>query len=129
MKNHFDKVIRKYKRTTKHLLVCPKEYRRQFLKDMERDLKQFMEENPSAESSDVVDYFGTPDKLAQTYLDNVPQEELVKYKYKRRYRTTISLIVLIFFLVIVSMFLYYQFNTCPVIYVEEKIEILDADKE
>ncbi len=129
MKNHFDKAIRKYKRTTKHLLVCPKEYRRQFLKDMEWDLKQFMEENPSAESSDVVDYFGTPDKLAQTYLDNVPQEELVKYKYKRRYRTTISLAVLVFFFTILSMYLYYELNSCTVIYVEEKIEILDEDIE
>ncbi len=129
MKNHFDKVIRKYKRTTKHLLVCPKEYRRQFLKDMERDLKQFMEENPSAESSDVVDYFGTPDKLAQTYLDNVPQEELVKYKYKRRYRTTISLTVLVFFFTILSMILYYRLNEYKIIYVEEKIEILDEDIE
>ena len=92
-------------------------------------MKQFMEENPSAESSDVVDYFGTPDKLAQTYLDNVPQEELVKYKYKRRYRTTISLTVLVFFFTILSMILYYRLNEYKIIYVEEKIEILDEDIE
>lgn len=96
---------------------------------MERDIKQFIKENPSAGSPEVVGYFDTPEKLAQTYLDSVPHEELVKHKYKRRYRFTISLIVLIFFFAIVSIFLYYQFNTCKVIYIEEEIEILDEDKE
>lgn len=129
MRNHYNKDIRKYIRTTKRLIACPRKYRRKILDDMERDIKQFIKENPSAGSPEVVGYFDTPEKLAQTYLDSVPQEELVKYKYKRRYQFHISLIVLIFFFVILSMFLYYQFNTCPVIYVEETIEILDEDKE
>ncbi len=129
MRNHYSKDIRKYIRTTKRLIACPRKYRRKILDDMERDIKQFIKENPSAGSPEVVGYFDTPEKLAQTYLDSVPQEELVKYKYKRRYQFHISLIVLIFFFVILSMFLYYQFNTCPVIYVEETIEILDEDKE
>ncbi len=129
MRNHYNKDIRKYIRTTKRLIVCPKEYRRQILDDMERDIKQFIKENPSAGSPEVVGYFDTPEKLAQTYLNSVPQEELVKYKYKRRYLFIISPIALIFFFAIVSMFLYYKFNTCPVIYVEETIEILDEDEE
>ena len=129
MRNHYSKDIRKYMRTTKRLIACPRKYRRKILDDMERDIKQFIKENPSAGSPEVVGYFDTPEKLAQTYLDSVPHEELVKHKYKRRYRFTISLIVLIFFFAIVSIFLYYQFNTCKVIYIEEEIEILDEDKE
>ena len=129
MRNHYSKDIRKYIRTTKRLIACPRKYRRKILDDIELDIKQFIKETPSAGSPEVVGYFDTPEKLAQTYLDSVPHEELVKHKYKRRYRFTISLIVLIFFFAIVSIFLYYQFNTCKVIYIEEEIEILDEDKE
>lgn len=127
MRNHLDKDIRKYKRTTKRLLVCPKDYRQQFLNDMERDLRQFMEENPSAGYSDIVAYFGTPEELAQTYLDNIPQEELIKYRYKRRYQITLSLAIVIALSIIVSLYLFYEFNDHEVIYVEEHIEILDED--
>lgn len=129
MRNHYNKDIRKYIRTTKRLIACPRKYRRKILDDMERDIKQFIKENPSAGSPEVVGYFDTPEKLAQTYLNSVPQEELVKYKYKRRYQFTILLIVLISCFIIISIFLYYQFNTCPVMYIEEEIEILDEHKE
>lgn len=129
MRNHYSKDIRKYIRTTKRLIACPRKYRRKILDNMERDIKQFIKENPSAGSPEVVGYFDTPEKLAQTYLDSVPHEELVKHKYKRRYRFTISLIVLIACFIIISIFLYYKFNEREVIYVEEKIEILDEDIE
>ena len=128
MSNHLDKDIRKYKRTTKRLLVCPRDYRQQFLNDMERDLCQFMEENPSAGYSDIVAYFGTPEELAQTYLDNIPQEELIKYKYKKKYQIALSLTILITVCFIISIFLYYKFGEREVIYVEERIEIIDEDK-
>ena len=128
MRNHLDKDIMKYKRTTKRLLVCPKDYRQQFLNDMERDLRQFMEENPSAGYSDIVAYFGTPEELAQTYLDNIPQEELIKYRYKKKYQIALSLTILITICFIISVSLYYKFSEREVIYIEESIEIIDEDK-
>lgn len=128
MSNHWDKDIRKYKRTTKRLLVCPRDYRQQFLNDMERDLRQFMDENPSAGYSDIVAYFGMPEELAQTYLLTAPREELIEYRYKRKYRLTLSLTVLIILFILVSLFLLYEFSEREVIYVEESIEIIDEDK-
>lgn len=95
---------------------------------MERDLRQFMEENPSAGYSDIVTYFGTPEELAQTYLLTAPREELIEYRYKRKYRLTLSLTVLIILFILVSLFLLYEFSEREVIYVEESIEILDEDK-
>lgn len=132
MSNHLDKDIRKYKRTTKRFLVCPRDYRQQFLNDMERDLCQFMEENPSAGYSDIVAYFGTPEELAQTYLDNIPQEELSDFKSKRKFIIYITSIIITALLLGAIVLLFYEFNKpkeIKKVYIYESMEIPEENIE
>lgn len=132
MSNHLDKAIKKYMRATRRLLICPKNYRGQFLKDMERDMAQFIQENEPEGYSDIIRYFGTPAELAQTYLDNVSQDELAEYKIKRRTyiaKVGVTLVILsisIFLVLFISLWKSYKINP---IYIEESIEISDENGE
>jgi len=57
-----------------------KNYRRHFSLEMKHDLEQFIIENETVKISDIIDYFGTPAELAQTYLDSIPKEKISSYK-------------------------------------------------
>lgn len=132
MKNHYDKDIRKYMQATKRLLICPKEYRKQFIEDMERDLNQLIQENTSADISDIIDYFGTPAELAQTYLDNIPKEELADYKIKRKFYFSITGIILLALFIGIIVFYtikLYESHELEKVYIYESIEILEEDIE
>lgn len=129
MKEHLDKTTRKYMRATRRLLICPKEYRNQFINDMERDMEQFIQENKPDAYPDIVSYFGTPAELAQTYLSNVPQNELANYKIKRKFQITVTSTVLIALLVSVMVFLFILFQESrkiDIIYLEESVEINES---
>ncbi len=132
MDKRLDKIIRKYTRTTRRLLICPKPYRCRLISDMEKDIEQFITENNPARESDIIRYFGTPAELAQTYLDSIPQDELADYKNKRKLYIFIICIILTTLLISITVYLFYNVyisreNT--LIYVEESIEILDEDSE
>ncbi len=129
MNNHLDKAIKKYMRAARRLLICPKGYRSRFARDMKKDLEQFIQENGSVGYPDILRYFGTPDELAQTYLDNVPQDELAEYRIKRRFHITVLSIVLAALFIAITVFLYYEFNENEVIYIDQSIKILDESME
>lgn len=120
-----DKILRKYIRQTKQLLNCPRDYRRQFVADLQESLAKFIAENDSVNESDIISYFGTPDELAQTYLDGIPQEELSAYKRKRKLRIIIVFLVLILSSGITVSYLSYEAyvsNKGKLIYIEETVE-------
>ena len=132
MDKHLDKIIRKYTRATRRLLICPKSYRCRLISDMEKDIEQFITENNPDGESDIIRYFGTPAELAQTYLDSIPQDELADYKSRRKSRITIISTVLITLFVCCIFFLFIELwksSKINVIYVEESIEILDERTE
>lgn len=132
MNKHLDKTTRKYMRAARRLLICPKEYRSQFIKDMERDMEQFIQENKPDGYPDIVSYFGTPAELAQTYLSSVPQDELAEYKTKRKFHATVLFIILVILLIGTAVLLFYKLNEpyeATIIHVEESIETLNESTE
>lgn len=127
-----DKILRKYIRQTKQLLNCPRDYRRQFVADLQESLAKFIAEDDSVNESGIISYFGTPDELAQTYLDGIPQEELSAYKRKRKLRIIIVFLVLMLSSGITVSYLSYEAyvsNKGKLIYMEETIKTLDEDIE
>ncbi len=126
--NHFTRPIISYIRDTKRFLICPRNYRRNFMADMEKDIQQFLLENSSAEYNDIVDYFGTPAELAQLYLDNVPSEELVVYTAKRKHFTRFASAVLILIFGTAILFLYLRLQEAKeidIIYIEESVREIE----
>lgn len=128
MKN-FDKDIRKYRRQTKRLLTCPIKYRRQLLDSMERDLQHFLEENPSAGYSDAVALFGSPEDLAQTYLDDFSQKEISDFRNKRKFIIYTAIIVMISLLLGTIMLLFFELKSQEneKVYIYESIEIQEEN--
>lgn len=127
-----DKISRKYIRETKQLLNCPRDYRKQFIADLQESLAKFISENESVDESDIISYFGTPDDLAQTYLDSIPQEELSAYTRNRKLRIIIIFLVLILSSGITVSYLSYEAyvsNKGKLLYMEETIKTLDEDIE
>lgn len=129
---HNDKVIRKYMQQVKQLLICPRDYRRQFIADLQESLAKFVSENESVNESDIISYFGIPEELAQTYLDDIPREELSAYKHKRKLRIIIVFLVLILSSGITASYLSYEAyisKRLRVIEVDETIKTLNEDTE
>lgn len=127
-----DKILKKYIRETKQLLNCPRDYRKQFIADLQESLAKFISENESVDESDIISYFGTPDDLAQTYLDSIPQEELSAYTRNRKLRIIIIFLVLILSSGITVSYLSYEAyvsNKGKLLYMEETIKTLDEDIE
>lgn len=132
MDKHLDKIIRKYTRATRRLLICPKSYRCRLISDMEKDIEQFITENNPDGESDIIRYFGTPAELAQTYLDSIPQDELADYKSRRKLYTIISSIsftVLCISIIAILFFQLYESRENKVIYIEQSIELMDDNIE
>ncbi len=120
-----EKEIKKYTRATKRFLDCPKNYRDKFIKEMEHDLAQFIQENDSVEIVDIINYFGTPEELARTYLECVSNKDIKTYKFKRkRYYTllgSILSIIVIVTIVLLSVKLN-EFRKIDSIYVDQFID-------
>lgn len=129
---HNDKVIRKYMQQVKQLLICPRDYRRQFIADLQESLAKFVSENESVNESDIISYFVIPEELAQTCLDDIPREELSAYKHKRKLRIIIVFLVLILSSGITASYLSYEAyisKRLRVIEVDETIKTLNEDTE
>lgn len=128
MNKNLDKAIKKYMQATKRLLICPKDYRSQFIDDMKRDMEHFIQESEPKGYSDITCYFGTPAELAQTYLDSVPKDELAKYKIKRKAYITIMSIILVTFLIETIVFSGIKLSTSRKLekfYIHESMEVLE----
>lgn len=127
-----DKVIRKYTKQVTQLLNCPRDYREKFIADLQESLSKLISENESINESDIVGYFGTPAELAQTYLDDVPLEELSAYRRKKRLRIIITFLILILSFGITVSYLSYEAYISKkgmVIHIEENMETLDENIE
>ncbi|MCI9175374.1 MAG: hypothetical protein HFH49_10605 [Lachnospiraceae bacterium] len=126
MNNNFSKPVRRYIRTARRLLACPRNYRSNFTADMEKDIRQFLLENNSAGYEEITGYFGTPAELARLYLDNVPAEELTAYNARKKIITRFGqgILILLFTISVTCFYFnYIKSRELNVIYIEESLEV------
>lgn len=122
MNNNFSKPVRRYIRTARRLLACPRNYRSNFTADMEKDIRQFLLENNSAGYEEIIGYFGTPAELARLYLDSVPAEELTAYTSRKKILARFGWGILILLLIVTIFILYAKLREpreLDTIYIEE----------
>lgn len=67
---------RKYMNKVKSALVCSKSTKTGLLKIIENDMNAYLSEHPDATEQDLVGRFGTPDALAESYLDSLDISEV-----------------------------------------------------
>ena len=117
-------------RATKRFLDCPKNYRDMFIQEMEHDLTQFIQENDSVEMADIINYFGTPQELARTYLDCVPEKDMTTYKFKRkRYYILLGSILSIIVIVTIALLSVKvnEFRKMDSIYIRQSTDVLKTN--
>jgi hypothetical protein len=86
-----DTVVRKYRKAVKKHLVCPKEYRQKYLQVLGNNLDACLEENPGASFHDLVTYLGSPQSVAESYLEEIPLDVLNAYLRNRRQKIWIGI--------------------------------------
>ena len=79
-----------YMHQVRRELACTPPCRKKFIRALEPLVDDFAGENPEASLSEYEEAFGAPEALAQQYMSTLDQEELSKYKRRRKLRRWVS---------------------------------------
>ena len=93
-------MIRKYIRRCKQLFPVYGKYERQFLKRLQQQANEFIEQNPNLTYEELVTQFGSPKDIAVGYYDTIDDDYLLKklnlVKAIRRFFLAIVLVAVLF---------------------------------
>lgn len=106
--------------------------KKDFLNILKINIENFLLENVGAGYEEIVDNFGTPEEVAESYWDSLGNEEIIA-KVKSKRKIVIAILVIGIILVatvggIVGHYYYLLTKELPV-YTVEEIEILDTWEE
>jgi len=72
------KELKTYFGEIKKSLPCGNKEKKKILRDLQLSVENFLAENPGANFEAVVNHFGTPSQIADTYTEEMPTQELQK---------------------------------------------------
>jgi len=97
--------LNRYKAELCQNLKCAPTARKKLMGSFEKMLRNFLEENETADWDALVEAFGTPAEMADTLLGEIPQEEIKRYKeHDRRKPLYIAIAILLTLLICVYVF-------------------------
>lgn len=97
-----------YLRQLERLLDCPAADRRRCLKDTLRMAKDFADDSPAPSREEILKFLGTPQEVAENFLETLDPDVLRRYRARRknRHRILFALVaVSILFLCTFSIYL------------------------
>ena len=77
------KQTREYLKQVRRALPCPAALKKQVLTGLGEDISRYIQEHPDADGQALAGVFGTPEQIAQTYIDTLSAEELAAALRKR----------------------------------------------
>lgn len=72
------KSIKQYYRQISRHLSCANRRKKQIIEDIRSGVESFLEENPEADISVVIERFGTPEQITEGYLNEMDTGEMRK---------------------------------------------------
>lgn len=78
-------VTERYVGQVQRALFCTPLHRKKFIRDLEPLAEDFASGNPKAALADFRREFGTPEALAQQYMNTLDDEEVQKYRRRRKW--------------------------------------------
>lgn len=87
-----------YLRRVERALACPPASRRALMARVQRDVEQFLDEQPDATATEAAAYLGDPEELARGLLETLDPEELAWYRRRGerlRWRLAVLLIAVL----------------------------------
>lgn len=77
------KELTQYYKSIQRLLPCTGVQKKRFMHDMIHSVNAYLLENPNVSFDAVASHFGTPQEIADTYIEEIPPLEL-RQKLKRK---------------------------------------------
>jgi len=90
---------KQYLNQIKKLLVCKGNQRKQFLNSFEDNMDEYLRDNPDADFSQLQKDMGTPQEIANAFLEN---EEASKIKKRMSFKKWIIIAIIVVILMIAS---------------------------
>lgn len=120
--------IQKYQNEIKKKI--PDEYpgKKEILQAIEHNLYDFLEEHPTASFENILEEFGSPSEIANSFMERLSGKEIHTIFQKRKRQKKVLLSICILFLILFLLlcrYLYYLFDNTAVI-IEETIIIEDT---
>ena len=72
-----NRTARRYLREAKSWLPCSGKQKRDILARIENVVNDYVDQNPDADYSEIMNRFGTPRQIAAAYVDDMDTEELL----------------------------------------------------
>lgn len=80
-----NRAISKYIRRTKRIYYGDRELKKRFIKDLQDSLICYSEEHPDCSYTDLVDKFGSPYEMGESFLESFPKElkkrDIIMYRF------------------------------------------------
>ena len=81
--NSLKKEINKYLKEIKNNLLISKA-RKKFIKTLKESIYEYMENNPDADIKSIIENFGTPDEIANSFAAIINYREINKHTHIKR---------------------------------------------
>lgn len=101
-------VIHDYLRQIDKEMTCSKKKKKQFLKRLQNDMEEFAEEEETAlTESELEEHFGTPQSIAESFLETEPYSEVKRtFDHKKAMRVFVIVICVVMFVVLIGYLVY-----------------------
>lgn len=76
--------LKKYLRQIKTELLCPTKEQNRIMGDLKENITGYLEKHPEATIASVQAYFGSPQQIAASYVEELPTPELIQKLKLRR---------------------------------------------
>ncbi len=101
-------VIHDYLRQIDKEMTCSKKKKKQFWKRLQNDMEEFAEEEETTlTESELEEHFGTPQSIAESFLETEPYSEVKRtFDHKKAMRVFVIAICVVIFVVLIGYLAY-----------------------
>lgn len=119
---HKQAIIRSYiKRAGKN---CPYSFKRKLMEDLKSNLYDYIDENPNASYSDIVEHFGLPEKFSDEYIlamDDDTRKKLISKNKWLKLALSIGVTIFVIIATVTSIWIIVENSQTAGVYYSEGI--------
>lgn len=107
MKNNIEKDLKKYYHDISKSLTFNRKKKQNIINTIKMNIKSYRENNPNANIDEIINYFGTPNDIAESYYDTETAGDIsTRIKLSRKILictvSALTLVLLIYIVIVVT---------------------------
>lgn len=75
-------------------IICKADMKKDFVDDLKERIGEFIEENPEANTDDIIAHFGQPEEIAKTFLETLEPSYIKKQLIGKKRSLSVQLLFL-----------------------------------